>query len=122
MKVRTLAVAAVLAALGAGAVVAADEPQVVRQEMMKKVGGAMGAQSLGRRLGTRPALTLGMAAVLVSLLASAWPLGLAWLIFWRLLAGLAGGVLMSLAGPAVQRTVAPARRGAASGVVVSAMA
>ena len=43
MKFRTLAVAAALAALGAGAVVAADEPQVVRQEMMKKVGGAMGA-------------------------------------------------------------------------------
>ena len=43
MKVRILAVAAALAAFGAGAVVAADEPQVVRQEMMKKVGGAMGA-------------------------------------------------------------------------------
>jgi cytochrome c556 len=43
MKFRTLAAAAALAALGAGAVVAADEPQVVRQEMMKKVGGAMGA-------------------------------------------------------------------------------
>ena len=43
MKIRTLAVAAVLAALGAGVVTAADEPQVVRQEMMKKVGGAMGA-------------------------------------------------------------------------------
>ena len=53
MKVRTLAVAAVLAALGAGAVVAADEPQVVRQEMMKKVGGAMGALS-GIAKGEKP--------------------------------------------------------------------
>ena len=43
MKFRTLAAAAALAVIGAGAVVAADEPQVVRQEMMKKVGGAMGA-------------------------------------------------------------------------------
>ena len=43
MRFRTLAAAAALAALGAGAVVAADEPQVVRPEMMKKVGGAMGA-------------------------------------------------------------------------------
>ncbi|WP_439631535.1 c-type cytochrome [Shinella sp.] len=43
MKFRTLAAAAVLAAIGAGAVVAADEPQVVRQGMMKSVGGAMGA-------------------------------------------------------------------------------
>lgn len=43
MKFRTLAAAAALAVIGASAVVAADEPQVVRQEMMKKVGGAMGA-------------------------------------------------------------------------------
>ena len=43
MKFRTLAAAAALAVIGAGAVVAADEPQVVRQELMKKVGGAMGA-------------------------------------------------------------------------------
>lgn len=43
MKFRTFAAAAALAVIGAGVVVAADEPQVVRQEMMKKVGGAMGA-------------------------------------------------------------------------------
>lgn len=43
MKLRILAAAVALAALSAGAVVAADEPQVVRQDMMKKVGGAMGA-------------------------------------------------------------------------------
>lgn len=42
MKLRTFAAAAALAALGAGVVVAAEEPQVVRQEMMKKMGGAMG--------------------------------------------------------------------------------
>jgi len=53
MKVRTLAVAAVLAAVGAGAVVAADEPQGVRQQMMKKVGGAMGALS-GIAKGEKP--------------------------------------------------------------------
>ena len=43
MKFRILAATVALAVLGASAVVAADEPQVVRQEMMKKVGGAMGA-------------------------------------------------------------------------------
>ncbi|MDB5414750.1 MAG: transporter [Rubritepida sp.] len=84
--------------------------------------GAMGAQSFGRRIGTRPALGFGMAAVLVSLLASALPGGWVWLMPWRLLAGLAGGVLMSLAGPAVQRAVPPERRGAASGVVVGGVA
>lgn len=53
MKFRTLAAAFALAALGTGAVIAADEPQVVRQEMMKKVGGAMGALS-GIAKGEKP--------------------------------------------------------------------
>lgn len=43
MKLKTIAAAAALAVLGASAVVAAEEPQVARQQMMKKVGGAMGA-------------------------------------------------------------------------------
>lgn len=53
MRLKTLAVAAALAALGAGAVSAAGEPQVERQEMMKKVGGAMGALS-GIAKGEKP--------------------------------------------------------------------
>ncbi|MFC3075794.1 c-type cytochrome [Shinella pollutisoli] len=53
MKFKTLAVAAALAGLGAGAVLAAGEPQVVRQDMMKKVGGAMGALS-GIAKGEKP--------------------------------------------------------------------
>lgn len=43
MKLKTIAVAAALAVLGTSVVVAAEEPQVARQQMMKKVGGAMGA-------------------------------------------------------------------------------
>jgi len=86
------------------------------------VAGAMVAQHLGRALGTRRALGLAMALILLSLVLSAVPGGVAWLMPWRLLAGLAGGVLMSLAGPAVQRAVEPARRGAASGIVVSGVA
>ncbi len=43
MKFKAVVAATFLAVMGAGAVVAADEPQVVRQEMMKKVGRAMGA-------------------------------------------------------------------------------
>lgn len=43
MKTRVLLAAIAFAGLGVTAVTAADEPQVVRQEMMKKVGGAMGA-------------------------------------------------------------------------------
>jgi cytochrome c556 len=43
MKLKIVLAATALAAFGASAVIAADEPQVLRQEMMKKVGGAMGA-------------------------------------------------------------------------------
>jgi len=42
MKFRTLFAAAVISAAGFAPAIAADEPQVVRQEMMKKVGGATG--------------------------------------------------------------------------------
>ncbi|MCU0888308.1 MAG: MFS transporter [Rubritepida sp.] len=83
------------------------------------IAGAVLAQPLGRAVGTRPALAIGMALILASLLACALPLGLGWLLAWRALAGVAGGFLMSLAGPAVQRAVPPGLRGRAAGVVVA---
>jgi cytochrome c556 len=43
MKMRAFVLAAVLAGLGVTAVTAADEPQAVRQQLMKKVGAAAGA-------------------------------------------------------------------------------
>lgn len=43
MKLKLVLAAAFVTGLGLTAAIAADEPQVVRQEMMKKVGGAMGA-------------------------------------------------------------------------------
>lgn len=45
MKFRTLFAAALIGAAGFAPAIAADEPQVVRQEMMKKVGGATGAMA-----------------------------------------------------------------------------
>ena len=74
MKFKTLAAAAVLAAIGAGVVVAADEPQVVRQGMMKKVGGAMGALS-GIAKGEKPydAETVKASLVTMSEVAKAFP-------------------------------------------------
>lgn len=83
------------------------------------IAGALGAQPLGRAIGTRAALGLGMGLVLAAFLACALPLGLAWLLFWRALAGVAGGFLMSLAGPAVQRAVPPAARAGAAGIVIA---
>jgi cytochrome c556 len=43
MKFKMLTAGVVALCLGAGAVFAAGEPQVVRQELMKKIGGSMGA-------------------------------------------------------------------------------
>lgn len=45
MKFRTMFAAAVIGAASFAPAIAADEPQVVRQEMMKKVGGATGAMA-----------------------------------------------------------------------------
>jgi cytochrome c556 len=43
MKLRTVTCAVVALCLGAGAVFAAGEPQVVRQDLMKTIGGSLGA-------------------------------------------------------------------------------
>ena len=53
MKIRAFMFAAVLAGLGVTAVTAADEPQAVRQQLMKKVGQAAGALS-GIAKGEKP--------------------------------------------------------------------
>lgn len=81
--------------------------------------GALAAPALGRRFGTRRALVVAMGLVALSFALCAVPGGLWWLLPWRLLAGVAGALLMALAGPSVQQAVAPERRGAASGIVVA---
>ncbi len=53
MKIRAFVLAAALAGLGMTAVTAADEPQAVRQQLMKKVGAAAGALS-GIAKGEKP--------------------------------------------------------------------
>src|ERR1700752_3395420 len=81
--------------------------------------GVLGGRGLAARLGTARALDAGMALVGLAFAACACNGGVAWLAVWRLLAGLAGGALMALAGPAVQGAVAPARRGTGGGSVVT---
>lgn len=81
--------------------------------------GVLGAGRVARSFGVAGTLDLGMALVAFSLAACAWNGGFAWLMGWRFAAGVAGGLLMALAGPAVQASVAPARRGAAGGVVIA---
>lgn len=80
--------------------------------------GTLAARGLARRHGVPRVLSAGLACIAVAFAACAWNGGLAWLAAWRGVAGLAGGVLMANAGPAVQAVVAPERRGAAAGVVI----
>ena len=84
--------------------------------------GVLVARTLARRVGIPSALNIGMGLVVVSLAACAWHPGLAWLAAWRGVAGAAGGILMALAGPAVQAAVPASRRGLAGGIVLGGVA
>lgn len=80
--------------------------------------GVLGARRIGTKLGTPAALDLGMALVVLSFAGCAWHAGVVWLAFCRALGGVAGGILMVLAGPAVQGVVPAERRGLAGGIVM----
>jgi len=81
--------------------------------------GVLGGRGLAARVGVPRALDAGMALALLAFAACAVQGGLWWFVLWRGLAGAAGGVLMALAGPAAQASVAPAQRSMASGVVMA---
>ncbi|MGJ7549564.1 YbfB/YjiJ family MFS transporter [Pseudomonas alloputida] len=76
---------------------------------------------IGRPLASRwsGAVVLRGMMVLVSLafLACAWPLSVSWFFGWRLLSGVAGGVIMVLAASTILPHVAALRRGLASGAI-----
>ncbi len=83
--------------------------------------GYLAGALLGRRLARRASaasLLRGMMLVsAASFFACAQPLPFAWFFVWRFAAGLAGGVIMVVAAPAVLAQVAPARRGLAGGAI-----
>ena len=81
--------------------------------------GALSGRQVARRVGTATTLDIGMGLAAAAFAACAWQGGLLYLACWRGLAGVAGGLLMALAGPAVQWAVAASRRGQAGGIVVS---
>ena len=81
--------------------------------------GVLSGRRLAAWVGVPRAMDVGMALAVLAFAACAWQGGVAWLVVWRALAGTAGGVLMALAGPSVQAAVAPDRRGAASGIVMT---
>jgi predicted MFS family arabinose efflux permease len=81
--------------------------------------GTLSGRRLARAVGVPRALDAGMALAVLSFVACAWNLGLWWFVGWRTLAGVAGGVLMALAGPSALAVVPPRRRGMAGGVVIA---
>lgn len=81
--------------------------------------GAIAATSVGRWLGVVRALRLAMLLTTVAFAFCAIRGNLLWFLPWRILAGFTGGVLMVLAGPAVQAAVPAHKRGLASGVTIA---
>lgn len=81
--------------------------------------GVLGGRALARSVGTSRVLDIGMGLAAAAFAACAWNGGVGWFVLWRGLAGLAGGILMALTGPAVQGAVAPALRGRAGGIVLA---
>jgi predicted MFS family arabinose efflux permease len=81
--------------------------------------GVLGGRRIASRFGTARALDCGMALAVLGFAASAINLGAPWLALARFVSGAAGGILMALAGPAVQGAVAPSRRGMAGGIVIA---
>jgi len=81
--------------------------------------GVAAGRAMGPRLGVPRSLDMGMGLAVLCFAACAWPGGLIWLLVWRALAGAAGGVLMALAGPAVQASVGATARGLAGGIVMA---
>jgi predicted MFS family arabinose efflux permease len=80
--------------------------------------GVLAGRRLAALLGVPRSLDAGMALAALAFAMCAIEGGLPWFTLWRGLAGVAGGFLMALVGPAVQASVGPDWRGVAGGLVM----
>ncbi|MEN5303346.1 MULTISPECIES: YbfB/YjiJ family MFS transporter [unclassified Pseudomonas] len=79
--------------------------------------GALFGRPLASRWSSAVVLRGMMVLVSLAFLACAWPLSVSWFFGWRLLSGVAGGVIMVLAASTILPHVAASRRGLASGAI-----
>lgn len=79
--------------------------------------GVIGAELAARKIPPIAMLRSAMLLASASMLAGAWPGGFGWFFSWRLLSGIAGGIAMILAAPAILPHVAPAKRGLVGGAI-----
>lgn len=81
--------------------------------------GTLAGRPVGIGIGVGRTMDAGMAMIVVALAACAWNGGFWWLLAWRGIAGVGGGFLMALAGPASQASVPAHLRGVAGGLVLA---
>ncbi len=81
--------------------------------------GTLAGRPVGMRIGVGRTLDAGMGLIVLSLAACAWNGGFWWLMAWRVIAGVGGGFVMALAGPASQASVPVHLRSVAGGLVLS---
>ena len=79
--------------------------------------GALLGRPMAARFSAIGLLRAMMLLATATFFACSIPLGFAWFFLWRLMSGLAGGVLMVLAAPSVLPHIAPGRRGFAGGAI-----
>ncbi|MFJ4344840.1 YbfB/YjiJ family MFS transporter [Pseudomonas sp. NPDC089401] len=79
--------------------------------------GALIGRLLASRWSSATVLRAMMVLVSLAFLACAWPLSVGWFFGWRLLSGVAGGVIMVLVASAILPHVQASRRGLASGAI-----
>lgn len=81
------------------------------------VAGSLLAAQLARLIPIAPLTRLAIAVTAISMLACALPLGFAWFVPWRFLAGFTGGLLMVAAVPLILSRAPVAYRGRSNGIV-----
>jgi predicted MFS family arabinose efflux permease len=100
---------------------AADAAYLGAANIAGYLAGAVLARRAAERFGAVTVLRVMMLLATASFFACSTPLSYLWYFAWRFAAGLAGGLLMVLAAPAVLPHVPVRRRGLAGGLILTAV-